>query len=360
MAGLLNATAGNTTALCSQVTALCGNLSAGEGNVSVLCQNLTSFCAPPLKPPLTTGVIFTQGFLALVLICVFIILIHFCIRTVRPDRNIWDIIRDEYWYPSLAITQFLIWTIIITWSYILIAILRIEEGIIAYPESLPVNLLILMGISIVVPVVSGKMTPLIYGKPETSRPQPKKLAPLGTMLMENGKPSLGRFQMALWTLISVIVYLFIFGSTLIASLTDITKLVVPDIDVTLVVLMGLSQGAYLGGKLVLISTTEAEVNQPPATGSTAQPSIEISDIQPGYAKPGEEISIFGKGFGNSKEAVWFDAIKISGDAITDWGEKRITLKIPVSVQTAQAGPVGVKVSTRDGLSAEMQFVLYES
>jgi hypothetical protein len=358
MAGLLNATAENTTSLCSQVTALCGNHTAGEGNVSSLCQNLTSFCAPSLKPPLTVGVIFFQGLLSLALICAFIITIHLCIRMVSTDRTIWDLIRDEYWYPSLAITQFLIWTIIITWSYILIAILRIQEGIIAYPETLPINLLILMGISIVVPVVSGKMAPLIYGQPETSRPRPKKLPPLGTMVMENGKPSLGRFQMALWTLISVLVYLFIFGSTLIASLTDITKLVVPDIDVTLVVLMGLSQGAYLGGKLVIMSTTEAEVNPSPATGSTGQSSIEITDIQPGYGKPGEEIILFGKDFGNSKEAVWFDTIKISGDAITDWSEKRITIKIPVSLQTAQTGPVGVKVSTKEGLSAAKQFVLY--
>lgn len=356
MTVLLNTTPGNITALCSNVTIFCGNISAG--NVSALCENLTSFCTTLPRPPLTAMTIVLVALLSLLLIIAFILTIHKCIRMVRPDRSILDSLRDEYWYPSLAITQFVIWTIIISWSYILIAILRIREGIIAYPETFPVNLLILMGISIVVPVASGKMTPLIYGQQETSRPRPEKLKPFGTMLMENGKPSLGRLQMSLWTLISVLVYLFILASTLLASMTDSSMLVVPDIDITLVVLMGLSQGAYLGGKLVLVATTEAEVNKPAATGSGDQPSIVITDIQPGFGKPGDEISIYGKGFGNAKEAVWFDEIKISGNAITDWGEKRISLIVPVSLQAGRSGPVEVKVSNSNGLSAAKSFVLY--
>jgi hypothetical protein len=358
MAGGVNASLENITFLCRDVTATCGNQTSLEGNISTLCQNLTSFCATVSNPPLTAGGILFAALISLGLIFAFIVLIHKCIRLLDPKMGFLDIFRDERWFPSLALTQFLIWTVIISFSYILVSILRIHEGIIAYPENFPINLLLLMGISIAVPVASGKMSPLIYGKKNKAKPEPDKLEPFWKMLLEDGKPTLAKLQMSLWTLIGVLVYLFILGSTLRLAMTDITKLTIPDIDITLVFLMGLSQGAYLGGKLVLMSTTDAEVSKPAEPVQGDQPSAVITVIQPDYGKPGDTISIYGKGFGNSKEAVWFDAIKITGADITDWSEKSITLKIPVSLQVQKNGPIDVKVSNREGLSEAKQFVLY--
>jgi hypothetical protein len=93
------------------------------------------------------------------------------------------------------------------------------------------------------------------------------------MLEESKKPSLTRFQMFGWTWIGILIYIAILFSTVSTTLMDmqiarmyqqlqpneveytrlhcdnpLRKLTLPDIDPTLVILMGLSQGGYLGGK----------------------------------------------------------------------------------------------------------------
>ena len=79
-------------------------------------------------------------------------------------------------------------------------------------------------------------------------PCKKNVPALSTMLLEHSKPTLGRYQMFLWTIISVIVYLgFFYGqiSGLGGSTAELKELTLPDIPTSLLFLMGLSQGTYL-------------------------------------------------------------------------------------------------------------------
>jgi hypothetical protein len=57
--------------------------------------------------------------------------------------------------------------------------------------------------------------------------------------------------MFLWTWIGIGLYIVVLFSTVFspATLADPNLLELPDIDPTLVILMGLSQGAFIGGKL---------------------------------------------------------------------------------------------------------------
>lgn len=182
---------------------------------------------------------------AAVVIIVVLLIAHALVRT--DGGNFLNIIRADYWVPSLSLFQFLVWTIVISFSYVWISAIRIFAGNLAFATEVPPNLYLLLGISVAVPLVSVGYTKSAY-KPETPAKPPEKLPPFGMMLKHRGKIALNRFQMFLWTIISVVLYLSVVVGTVTG--VDPAALSLPDIDPTLLYLMGLSQTGYLGGRLV--------------------------------------------------------------------------------------------------------------
>ena len=84
------------------------------------------------------------------------------------------------------------------------------------------------------------------------------------------------------------------------------ELTLPDIDPTLVILMGLSQGGYLGGKII---TT---------------PTMKVEKVVLGKKDNNTLIlSIFGNNFGSNKDTVWFDDIQFRDNSILSWNDSRI-------------------------------------
>jgi hypothetical protein len=256
---------------------------------------------------------------------------HTIIRRFRHEARLRDIIRDDNWYPSLSLFQFVIWTSIIAFLYFGVYLTRIFGGYIGFPPTPPSNLLTLMGISVAVPVVSNGVSTFKYGatgKDTTLSPQEIiKNHPLSTMLEENNKPSLSRFQMFIWTWIGITIYLAIFFVMITkpGTLQAVENLHLPDIDPTLVLLMGLSQGAYVGGKLV------------------ASQSMEITKINPPKAKTGDTISVFGNKFGDKADTVLFNDTKTEqrvkmlpqGTGIVFWSDTRIDVIVPKGLQTGE-------------------------
>lgn len=168
--------------------------------------------------------------------------------------NFSELIKDEKKYPSLALFQFLVWTIIITFAYFGIYLTRIFGSELGLPPEIPSNLLVLMGISVAVPILNKQISDKKYANvppadavPPASRPLPSTLL---SMLQENGQLSLTRFQMFAWTWIGIIIYLFLLYFTVNTEMGNVKQLSLPNIDGTIVFLMGLSQAAYLGKKMV--------------------------------------------------------------------------------------------------------------
>jgi hypothetical protein len=169
--------------------------------------------------------------------------------------NFSDLIKDEKKYPSLALFQFLVWTLIISFAYFGIYLTRLFGGELGLPDEIPDNILILMGISVGVPVLNVKVSEKKYANvpsadapsaPYTLRRRPSTLL---SMLQENGQLSLTRFQMFVWTWIGIIIYLFLLYFTVNTEMDNVTQLSLPNVDGTIVFLMGLSQAAYLGKKI---------------------------------------------------------------------------------------------------------------
>jgi len=229
-----------------------------------------------------------------------------------------DLIREADGYPSLARMQFLCWTLIVLFCFTTTTMVRLLGGLSEPPGAtmIPENLLLLMGISVSVTPISAYMTQTKYGDPKKEDLERSNLDSISwsSMLLENNMPSLSRFQMLSWTILSIIMYLSTFYVQLAKlNISQLSSFNLPNIDYTMVVLMGLSQGAYLGGKFV------------------SPTSISIKEIIPDEIDLGkiEEdiITISGKHFGTEKGTLWMGKKRVDEESIVKWDDKIIEFKI---------------------------------
>lgn len=185
--------------------------------------------------------------------------------------------------------QFLVWTVVVLYSYIALAASRLGH---AAPtngdDSLPVNVLIAMGLSlttasaakgIAVAYNRNRQVATDKGNALTGRLDLRYL-----VTMDDGStPDLPKIQMLAWTVVAAVTYSidlmrhFSAYSACTAPGPSGSIACFPDIDTALMVLTGLGQGAYIGGKLV--STNSG--GSPQANGA---PSV-LAAVDGGSATP---------------------------------------------------------------------------
>jgi hypothetical protein len=182
-----------------------------------------------------------------------------------------------------------------------------------------------MGISVAVTPTSAYVSKLKYGEPSGKKLQTRDLIEerrektFGSMLFESGRPSLTRFQMFSWTVISVSIYC---AQLFVTFLGPLSEMVMPDVDPIMVMLMGLSQAAYVGGKWISPS------------------SMSITKVYPAEdLTQGEIVTIAGINFGMEKASIEMTTKigdttrkqRIAQEDITSWNETKIeiTLKEPI-------------------------------
>jgi hypothetical protein len=235
----------------------------------------------------------------------------------------WNVIRADDWFPSLSLFQFLMWTLIILFVYLSITFIRSSVGAAAVVID-EQNLYILMGISVTSPVVAGAMSQIKYRSASAPGSPPSPLPAYSTMLQEGGKPSLTRFQMFAWTFVGILVFLIHFSTAIMENVGDVNHLNIPVVDNFLVVLMGISQTAYLGVKGVT-------------------PTQHKHRLFPEQGAAGTKISIFGDGldFGPTTDTVWFGTTRVTGAAITNWKPTRIDLAVPAGLDAGTVYEVRV-------------------
>lgn len=216
--------------------------------------------------------------------------------------------RDGYY--SLANFQFFVWTLVFIFALTTIYFVRLFNGNFNSIENIPPQLLLLMGISVAVTPISGAISEIKYPEKQEAAVAAgdDKSKSFAGMLMEGGMPSITRYQMFAWTLISALIYLFIVYSTLFnTNLKDTTNLILPDIDTTLVFLMGLSQAGYIGGKFVTPG------------------DIRITYLSPPKGQFDQKISIMGFDFGDLKGCV---ELEDQSAPVEEWTRTRIDVKVP--------------------------------
>lgn len=247
------------------------------------------------------------------------------------------ILLDKNGHASLSTFQLLVWTLLISCLYITLWFLQLRDGSTQAPPAIPVSLMALMGISVGVPIVSKGISE--YKKFRSrSDGEIYKEPRYASMLEEDGQPSLLRLQMFLWTLAAVVIYFWLFLNTVFTADPEAVSIGLPEIDPTLLFLMGLSQTGYLGSTAysgTLVKTGAGEIKtgiKPPAPQSPpATQFLAIRETIPRSARSKELITLLGSGFGAQPDTLLLGQEKVSPDNIRRWEDNRIEFTLPESV-----------------------------
>ncbi len=223
---------------------------------------------------------------------------------------------------STSKLQFFVWTAVIVFVYVrLFATLHPSQREIL--SNFPPNVLLVMGFSVTTAVGAKGITVSYLNSGQITKPassQPGGDTSLSGLVAkdDSSTPDLTKLQMLIWTAIAVVAYL--------AQVRDQLPIIAacklplspgdmfckfPDIDKSLMVLMGISQGAYLGNKLV-------------TAGSPA-----LTALSPSVGIPGADVTISGQSMGSSPDG---NAILINGQnmsvATTSWTDSAVHFAVP--------------------------------
>lgn len=229
---------------------------------------------------------------------------------------------------SASKLQTLLWTLVTLFSYgSVFGALLIEhwsEGALPTLPPIPVNLLVLMGMSVTT-AASAKGVTVSY---KARGRIPKRSG--GVTTNPRGDPDLVKTQMLVWTFIGTAYYLLKVVTLMNGGLKGLTT-TLPDVDGAFLVLMGSSQGAYIGDKLV-----SRQVTKKP----------ELEEIKPNEGSVGTELTLVGDNFGaeQGQSFVDIDGIPIREGLV--WGNYQISRAfIPTTYDVGDEVPIKVY---RDG------------
>jgi hypothetical protein len=144
--------------------------------------------------------------------------------------------------------------------------------------------------------------------------------------------------MFLWTIAAVVIYFWLFITAVFSAGPEAVSVGLPDIDPTLLFLMGLSQAGYLGSAAyagTLEKSGAVTMNPPeriPATESVltaATPAIR--ETIPRSAGSKELVTLLGSGFGTKPDSLMIGQTNVSPEYIRRWEEGRIEFILPGTV-----------------------------
>ena len=211
---------------------------------------------------------------------------------------------------STSKLQWLLWLIVIGFGYVAIWVLRAEHGDYTALSDIPVNLLTVLGFSTATAAAAKGITAgyVQTGKvAKTGMPANPTAATTGGIFQDDGgSPELAKIQMMAFTIIGIGIFLAtVLHQIAIGDVTDS----LPNIDSSLLVLMGISQGGYLGKKLVTFGTP-ALFAPNPLSGKAGTP-ITVTGSSLGAAKGSSQLLLNGAPI-----------------ATTDWSDTSIKFTVP--------------------------------
>jgi hypothetical protein len=212
--------------------------------------------------------------------------------------------------------------------------------------TIPTNLLLAMGFSVTTALAAKGITVSQLNNSTTAKEHvATEDAEFGDLVKDDGGAiDLTKVQMLGWTLIALGAYFaqvvdkvvgLGFGSAATASV------VLPNIDTSLMVLMGLGQAAYLAKKIITTTT-------PAISG--------VAGSLPAGARPGSDVTLKGSAFGTARgdSAITFDGVN-AGFPVKSWSDTEIAffLEDPALHLIPAKKPVGVIVSSQKSNSVTL-------
>jgi hypothetical protein len=255
---------------------------------------------------------------ALVVVALITVVVGLAARDKSTDRSfLGQLVQGTDRRLSTSKCQALIWTVVAIFGFVEVFLERLWFGTSVADNSVPVNLLLAMGFSATTMAAAKGITVSyvangLVNKSDPSATPAQPAVPPGTwptrrgglITDDDGIPDLTKIQMLAFTSIAVVVYFV----HLVLQSQEPAQLI--DIEPSLMVLMGLSQGAYLGKKL---TTTEA----PKVTG-----------ISPPFGKPGDPIRLTGVNFGETQNGSVILLDQSPVPEVISWSDTRVEFKWP--------------------------------
>ncbi|MBV9718355.1 MAG: hypothetical protein JOZ77_03495 [Candidatus Eremiobacteraeota bacterium] len=202
---------------------------------------------------------------------VFIVLLVIAYAWIGKSWNPFGLALGEDGRLSSSKFQFLLWTLPIIFVFVDLTLAR---GKLPAIYNLPMNVMLALGLSlstmvgakgiIVSYIANNKISKasLLTVSDRTGKAVEPPINLADLVQTDQGLPDLTKAQMLAWTVVAIGVFLYRFGvdfkSYVGCQPNDPNCLPFPDIDTALMVLMGLGQGAYIGGKLVSASPPEID------------------------------------------------------------------------------------------------------
>jgi IPT/TIG domain len=293
-----------------------------------------------------------------------LVLLYLAIMVFAGYRNPWKLVEGADGAASTSKFQWLVWLIVILFGYTALWVLRAEQGDFSALSEIPANLLIVLGFSTGTAaaakgitsgyVQSGRVSKLTpaqaaaaaqAGAPPAAGAEPAAnagqgaSAPGGVLQDDSGIPELAKIQIVGFTFVAVGIFLI---TVLHQIVTNNYTAGLPNIDSSLMVLMGISSGGYLGKKLVTFSAPTLYPPSPPS------------------AAVGNTVALGGVNLGSTPSS----QLLLNGSPIdaTSWSNTSIKFTVPGrdpagNAWTAQTQKVQLAVSTMGQVSNSVPFTV---
>jgi hypothetical protein len=237
----------------------------------------------------------------------------------------------RHWKPLLLIegadgrlssskAQWFAWSAVIVGSYVAVFAARAYAGLGVAP-TVPTNVLTALGFSTGTMAIAKGVTSAVANQgnkePPPTAANSQNTSMSGNLLTDDqGITDLSKVQMLTWTVIAVGVYLYTVSTTIASILNLHTSSGLPDIDGTLMVLTGLSQGGYLGKKVA------------DAVGNP----VTLSCLVPTTASIGAPVTLYGANFGSGStdSCLTIDGGVLPLANLSAWKDTKIVFTVPAA------------------------------
>ncbi len=198
-----------------------------------------------------------------VLIGLGVLVVLGAIAAIPTKGKLWQLADGADGRASTSKFQWLLWMMVIIFAYSALWVLRTRQGQYAASSQVPVNLLTVLGFSTGTAAVAKGITAGYVQSDRLAKPVAVKGSKGGLIQDDSGVPDLAKLQMIGFTLVAVGIFLWTLGHQI---FTNPVSTSLPNIDSSMLVLMGVSQGGYLGKKLVTFSSPILYPPVPAAAG----------------------------------------------------------------------------------------------
>jgi hypothetical protein len=247
----------------------------------------------------------------------------------KGSKNPWKLVEGADGTASTSKFQWFLWLVVILFSYTALWVLRAEQGNFSALSEIPANLLTVLGFSTGTAaaakgITSGYVQSGRVAKTTPAQAAAAQAAPAqgavpaqggqaasaqgGILQDDSGIPELAKIQIVGFTFIAVGVFLI---TTIHQILVNDLTAGLPNIDSSLMVLMGISSGGYLGKKLVTFGTPTL---YPPS---------------PASARAGDTVTLGGANLGSSPSG---NQLLLNGSPIgtASWSNSSIQFTVPAT------------------------------